>query len=332
MQHPVNRGPYQPAASSAATSMSRRRWLAVAAATGWPRAAAAGVGLSGHGARLMTAVASGTGVWAASAGAPAMAREALPLPLALDAPADADPAGYLVSEKFDGVRALWDGRELRFRGGGIVAAPAWFRAALPSRPLDGELWMGRGRFEALSAAVRRQQPRDEEWRRIRYQVFELPAGGARFDARVRDLAAQLRAVPASIAVVVEQRRVASRAELAQWLATLVAAGGEGLVLRRADAAYAAGRDGSFLKLKPLADAEATVIGHEAGQGRLNGMLGALRVRNDEGIEFRIGTGLDDRLRQAPPPAGTRITYTYRGLTDKGVPRFASFLRVRPAGV
>ena len=76
--------------------------------------------------------------------------------LAREWPADADPAGHLVSEKLDGVRALWDGRVLRFRSGGLIAAPAWFTARLPAEPLDGELWLGRGRFEALSGGVRRQ--------------------------------------------------------------------------------------------------------------------------------------------------------------------------------
>jgi hypothetical protein len=43
--------------------------------------------------------------WAKRSGAPALL-------LASDAPADIDPGGYLVSEKFDGVRAFWDGRRL----------------------------------------------------------------------------------------------------------------------------------------------------------------------------------------------------------------------------
>ena len=42
--------------------------------------------------------------------------------------ADIDVSQYWVSEKFDGVRAQWDGRTLRFRGGGSVPAPAWFTA------------------------------------------------------------------------------------------------------------------------------------------------------------------------------------------------------------
>ena len=37
-----------------------------------------------------------------------------------------DPACYLVSEKYDGVRGLWDGQTLRFRSGRTVPAPRWF--------------------------------------------------------------------------------------------------------------------------------------------------------------------------------------------------------------
>ena len=39
-----------------------------------------------------------------------------------DVAADIDPAGYLVSEKLDGVRAWWDGTRLRFRSGLPVLA------------------------------------------------------------------------------------------------------------------------------------------------------------------------------------------------------------------
>ncbi|MDP3031565.1 MAG: DNA ligase, partial [Rhodocyclaceae bacterium] len=61
-----------------------------------------------------------------------------------------DVSQYWVSEKLDGVRAYWDGRQLRFRSGNVILAPAWFIAALPAHSLDGELWLGRGTFERLS--------------------------------------------------------------------------------------------------------------------------------------------------------------------------------------
>ena len=103
--------------------------------------------------------------------------------LAKSAPAGIDPAGYLVSEKLDGVRAQWDGKVLRFRSGRTIAAPAWFIAKLPKEPLDGELWIGRGQFDAVSGTVRKVKPVDIEWQKVNYMVFELPAGSGDFKDR-----------------------------------------------------------------------------------------------------------------------------------------------------
>ena len=56
------------------------------------------------------------------------------------------------------------------------------------------------------------------------------------------------------------------------------------------------------------------------------------MRDDAGREFQIGTGFSDAQRAAPPAPGQRITYAYRGRTESGLPRFASFVRERPAGL
>jgi DNA ligase-1 len=262
---------------------------------------------------------------------PAAARprsEGLVLPLAQEASADMDPAGYLVSEKYDGARALWDGRSLRLRSGLPVAAPAWFTARLPAAPLDGELWLGRGRFESLSGAVRRQRPDDAEWRQIRYMVFELPEAAGSFMQRAARIGTLARAAAWPQLVAVAQGPVADRAALLARLKAVVDGGGEGLVLHRADAPYFTGRGSALLKLKPLHDAEAVVVAHLPGRGKHTGRLGALRVRTPEGTEFQIGTGFSDAQREQPPRIGAVITYTHRGVTAGEVPRFASFLRVR----
>ncbi len=239
-----------------------------------------------------------------------------------------DPAKYLVSEKYDGVRALWDGKELRFRSGRSVNAPAWFIAKLPAQPLDGELWLGRGQFETLSGIVRKTAPQDEEWRRIKYMIFELPNAPGLFlqrAERIKEIVAQTQ-WPQLVAV--KQFRVADRATLKKKLDEVVRAGGEGLMLHLADALYVTGRSDALLKLKPLQDTEAVVIDHVPGKGKYTGMMGALRVRTPEGKVFLIGTGFTDEVRKKPPPVSATITYTYRGLTKTGVPRFASYLRVR----
>ncbi|MBG6078523.1 DNA ligase-1 [Rubrivivax gelatinosus] len=246
--------------------------------------------------------------------------------LAREARLGVDPAGFLVSEKLDGVRALWDGRRLRFRSGRDVVAPPGFVARLPPVALDGELWLGRGAFEAVSGLVRRESPDDGRWRALRYCVFDLPGAPGPFAERARRLADLARGTTAFVAV--EQRRVASAGALNVWLDEVVTGGGEGLVLHRADALWQPGRSDALLKLKPQQDAEAVVVGHVGGQGRLEGRMGALRVRADDGTEFLLGTGFSDAERAAPPPVGTVVSYRYRGRTAAGVPRFASFLRVR----
>lgn len=241
-----------------------------------------------------------------------------------------DPAGFLVSEKYDGVRAVWDGASLRHRSGRPIPAPAWFVAQLPRTPLDGELWLARGRFDALSGIVRREQPVDAEWRQLRYMVFELPGAAGGFAERARRIEAVVRGSGSPQLVAVAQSPIADRAALQRRLALTISQGGEGLVLHRADAAYVTGRSDAVLKLKPTLDTEALVVAHHAGRGKYEGMLGALEVCTPAGRRFLIGSGLSDALRRDPPPIGSVVTYRYRDLTSTGLPRFASFLRVHTA--
>jgi len=239
-----------------------------------------------------------------------------------------DPAKYLVSEKYDGVRAIWDGQVLRFRSGRAVNAPPWFIAKLPAQALDGELWLARGRFEALSGIVRKTEPQDDEWRQIKYMIFELPNASGTFAERAQRIEEILAGTHWLQLIAVEQFRVSDRAALKRKLDQVVRGGGEGLMLHLADAGYVTGRSDVLLKLKPLQDTEAVVIEHVPGKGKYRGMLGALRVQMADGKKFLIGTGFSDKVRKNPPPLGTAVTYTYRGLTQTGLPRFASYLRVR----
>jgi DNA ligase-1 len=241
---------------------------------------------------------------------------------------DIDPRGYLVSEKLDGVRAIWDGSRLRFRSGRPVPAPAWFTEALPPVALDGELWGGRKRFDVVSGTVRSDTPDDARWRALRLMVFDLPGAPGDFATRAARIAEWATATRATVWAAVEQTQVPDRAALRQRIDSVVRDGGEGLVLHRADARWSPGRSNALYKLKPLHDAEAQVLAHESGRGRLAGLMGALRVRTASGIEFRIGTGFTDAERRDPPPVGSWISYTHRGTTPSGVPRFASYWRSR----
>lgn len=244
-----------------------------------------------------------------------------------------DLADYWISEKYDGLRGYWDGQQLFTRGGERVHAPAWFTAGWPSTPLDGELWAGRGRFAQASSTVRKQVPDDAGWRGISFMVFDMPAHGGPFTGRITALNAAVEQIAQPWVVAVAQTRATTHAALQAQMRRVVKAGGEGLMLHRGASLYTATRNGDLLKVKPHEDAEARVLGHQAGQGKYTGMLGALLVETvasgnaaAPGVRFKIGTGLTDAQRRDPPPVGSVVTYRYRGLTDGGVPRFASFVR------
>ena len=250
-----------------------------------------------------------------------------------------DLSDYWISEKYDGLRGYWDGRQLFTRGGEPVHAPAWFTAGWPPTPMDGELWAGRGQFSKATSTVRQQVPQDAAWRSMRFMVFDVPAHGGPFTERMAALNAAVAQIQQPWVVAVEQTQATTHAALQAQMHRVVKAGGEGLVLHCGASLYTAARNDDLLKVKPFEDAEARVLGYQAGKGKYSGMLGALLVESvasgnavASGVRFKIGTGLSDAQRRHPPPVGSVVTYRYRGLTDASVPRFASFVRIADAGV
>ncbi len=258
----------------------------------------------------------------------AHAAEKPPLSLAESYQPGIDLSQYWVSEKLDGVRAYWNGKALISRQGNIINAPQWFTAALPTESLDGELWVGRGHFEQTVATISKHKPIDSEWRQLRYMVFDLPSDKQIFDLRLQRLQ-QLIPKESSIIKLIPQWKIDQHSQLQHKLALTVQQGGEGLMLHRGDAHYHSGRNRDILKFKPYYDAEATVIAYKKGQGKHQGRMGSLLVESAEGTRFYIGTGFSDKQRENPPAIGTLISFRYYGLTQKGIPRHASFIRVRP---
>ena len=236
--------------------------------------------------------------------------------------------GYWFSEKLDGVRAYWTGERFLSRGGHEYRAPGWFTRGFPARPLDGELWMGRGRFAELSGAVRQVVPDDNDWRRIRFMMFYLPDKEATFDQRLARLRVLIQEVESPYMALVDQQRASTHEKLMQRLDKIVDGGAEGLMLKLGSSHYRSGRSDDLLKVKQYQDAEAVVVHHLPGKGKYEGLMGSLLVELDDGRRFRIGTGFSDSERASPPRPGTTITFKHYGLTATGLPRFASFLRIR----
>jgi len=175
--------------------------------------------------------------------------------------------------------------------------------------------------------VSKDEPIDSEWQQVSYRVFDLPNAKGGFSERLAKLNTVLDIDNSSIKIV-EQFRLDSHELLMNKLAEVVKVGAEGLMIHHEDALYQPGRSNALLKVKRYEDAEARVVQQFGGKGKYLGMMGALLLETPDGTHFKIGSGFSDLERQNPPAIGAIVTYKYYGKTNKGKPKFASFLRVR----
>ncbi len=237
---------------------------------------------------------------------------------------------YLISEKLDGIRAYWNGNELITRSGNKIHAPDWFTAHFPTTSLDGELWIERGKFQLLTQIVMDKTPDEDAWRTVKYMVFDLPLSPLPFEKRYQNLQQLISTISTQndYLFAIEQKSVDDLTILTQWLDIVVNNHGEGLMLQHRNNQYVAGRTNQLLKLKQHQDAEAIVIGYEEGNGKYQGQMGAVWVKTASNETFKIGSGFTDQQRKSPPAIGTTIQYRFNGYTERGIPRFARFSRVR----
>jgi DNA ligase-1 len=236
-----------------------------------------------------------------------------------------DVTGWVMSEKLDGVRAYWNGKNLISRGGNIIHAPKWFTKDYPPFEIDGELWSRRGDFENISSIVREKSP-SKRWREIKHYIFEVPNAKGDLFKRLE----KVKPYRSDIIKIVPQTTIKSREDIKRFLEEITKNGGEGLVVRDPKAPYISKRTSKALKVKKFNDGECRVVGYNGGRGKYLNMVGSLRCELDSGLVINIGSGLTNRLRETPPKVGSTITYKYQGFTKYGKPRFPVFLRVRDA--
>jgi DNA ligase-1 len=234
---------------------------------------------------------------------------------------------WWMSEKLDGLRAVWDGKTFLSRTGNKFYAPKEFVEDFPSDiVLDGELFCGRGEFDAASSLVRSMGGTYKQWDgAVSYQVFDAPLLKAPFEERMQELQKILSGI--KHASFVAQEPVRDAAHLATKLASVEADDGEGVMLRKGGSNYEFKRSNVLLKVKSTHDAEAKVVGHEDGKGKHTGKVGALLCELPNGKRFKVGTGLSDAERARPPAIGSTITFGYFELTKGGIPRFPTFKRI-----
>ena len=252
----------------------------------------------------------------------------MPVLLATSYEQGIDITQYWQSEKLDGIRALWDGSQLRTRSGRVIVAPAWFTKPLPDYPLEGELWAGRGNFHIVQQTVLDHQPVEQGWQKIEFMLFDMPQAAGDYEKRYYNILYLVKKMKAKHVDYVEHTPISSEQELFRHLDNVNNRQGEGIMLRRIDSRYQAGRSSDLLKLKSHQDDEAIVVGYKLGKGKYKGQMGAVLVEWKPGVRFYIGSGFSDELRKSPPPLGSRITFRHNGYTSNDIPKFARFVRVR----
>lgn len=247
------------------------------------------------------------------------------------------------------------------RYGNVIVAPDYFLDSLPvGLLLDGELYCGN--FHQLRTIVSTDVADPSTWAKVKYIVFDSPGydifatnkvnnpnferhinfttcvdcialnggfniRGGQFNVVYKEV---LGSVPCN-----EHLQVLSQIKLPMYeaeakeqtygiLNTIVRAGGEGVMLRDPRSIWTPKRVNTLLKVKPMLDSEAIVIGHIDGEKRLEGMLGALVVKWNDKI-FNLGTGFHDTERKKELyPIGTKVRFKYTSLTGDGIPREARY--------
>lgn len=271
------------------------------------------------------------------------------------------PTGWWVSEKLDGIRAIWDGEKFLSRnsqtglGSKVFSyVPQFIIDSMPGGvALDGEIWLGRNKFNEMSSISNwipgkkfKQDEIDSKWTQIKYKIFDIPNSTEPYEERIKILdkiilisinCCRIKNLKC-ILEKVEITKVESPEHLQEIYRTLTSSGAEGVMLRAPNSPYELKRSKYLLKFKIKDDAEGIVLERLPGTGRLEGMLGSLKTElikdsKRTGIITNVGTGFNDDERTNDPsspnfiPVGTLISFSYMELTEDSV-RHPSYRGIR----
>lgn len=236
-----------------------------------------------------------------------------------------DIKNWLMSEKLDGIRAYWNGKELLTRKGKKIYAPKWFTKDFPNFELDGELWTKRDDFENIQSIVMDKTP-SKSWKQITYNIFEVPNEKGDFLKRLNLAKNWIERKNISHVKVIEQIKIKDKKHLNNFLEKLILKKAEGVIVKNPKPKYFEGRSSNILKVKKFSDMEGVVVGINISSKTK--VLKSLRVKLENGTIFNLGGGFTKNERKNPPKINDIVTFKYYGFTKYGKPKFASFLRVR----
>ena len=277
------------------------------------------------------------------------------------------PIGWYISEKYDGIRAIWDGEKFISRGQKVFTyVPDYFIELMPPGiALDGEMWISRNNFKEVSristlkiGRSKSQKEIDKIWKgtndnnSVKYMVYDLPNSTQSFETRMKlleqiindrkqvwhDILENIDECPIKFT---KQNKIENMAQLINTYKEFTSKGAEGVMLRAPNSPYETKRSKYLLKYKIKDDAEAIVRGYTMGTGKYKGLLGSLDCelildQKPCGVMFNIGTGFTDKDRTEYNnsksslyiPIGSIVSFSYMELSEDSVPRHPVYRGIR----
>lgn len=246
---------------------------------------------------------------------------------------------WFMSEKMDGIRCLYLNDSLFTRNGNIIHAPRWFidniKSSIPNSNitiLDGELFTKRDDFQHLCSIVKKDVPKDDEWRCIQYYIFDIPSEtNIKFIERYEKIKKEI--LVNDHIKIIEQFQILDIDDIEMFSSSILNKNGEGVMLRDPDSLYEQKRSKSLVKYKKHYDDDAIIVDFELGTGKYKNAIGKFNVhwKNNTEMKFKVGSGMTDDIRFMKNPntlIGKLIKVKYSSITKSGKPRFPIFLGFR----
>lgn len=229
-----------------------------------------------------------------------------------------------MSEKLDGIRAYWNGKDLLSKNGNRIYIPKEIIKNYPTFHLDGELWTKRDDFENIQSIVLDKTP-TIKWKEITYNIFEVPNQKGNFYKRISVLENWLKTNNNTNIKIIKQIKCQNKKHLNLYLEILINKKAEGIIIKNPNISYFTGRNKNILKVKKFKDMEGKVISININT---DNKFKSLKILLNNGITFNLGGGFSNKEKSNHPKISDIVTFKYYGFTKYGKPKFASFLRIR----
>jgi len=247
---------------------------------------------------------------------------------------------YIVQPKLRGIRAIWDPvrKALVTRKGRALTSVDHLIKAIQGSPLeriplDGEIYVHGMAFKKISGLAQRKKS-SEETAVLEFHVFDIAV--TNITGTQRQIALSVLVLAGKFSPQIHRVRFpscVSRDAILTRYETWLADGYEGIIIRDPEAPYTPGESKHIIKVKPLNDMEAELIGFEpAGPDSRNAdTFGSLILQLANGATFKCsGIGDDDRAELwQRKPLGQPVTFMYDFIDEEsGGPQGARYVEIR----